>query len=84
MPIILATWEAEIMRIFVQGYPEQKVCKTTSQSIDGYYDILLPPQTIWEAKLGRIMCPDKSWPNSLQEPHLNRKKAAHGGLRLSS
>jgi hypothetical protein len=30
MPIILATQEAEIRRIIVQGYPGQIVCKTLS------------------------------------------------------
>jgi hypothetical protein len=30
-PVILATQEAEIRRIKVQGHPRQKVCKTSSQ-----------------------------------------------------
>jgi hypothetical protein len=30
-PIILATWEAEIRRIVVQGQLGQRVCKTLSQ-----------------------------------------------------
>jgi hypothetical protein len=32
-PIILASWEAEIGRIMVQGQPEQKVCQTSSQPV---------------------------------------------------
>jgi hypothetical protein len=28
MPIVLATWEAEIRRMAVQGQPGQIVCKT--------------------------------------------------------
>jgi hypothetical protein len=30
MPVILATWEAKIRRITVQGQPEQIVCKIPS------------------------------------------------------
>jgi hypothetical protein len=30
MPVTLATWEAEIRRIVVQGQPSQIVCKTLS------------------------------------------------------
>jgi hypothetical protein len=31
LPVILATWEVEIKRIVVPGYPEQKVSETSSQ-----------------------------------------------------
>jgi hypothetical protein len=31
MPVILATWEAEIRRITFAGQPIKKVCKTPSQ-----------------------------------------------------
>jgi hypothetical protein len=30
MPVILATWEAEVRRIKVQGQPRKKVLKTLS------------------------------------------------------
>jgi hypothetical protein len=30
MLLILATWEAEIVRIMIQGQPWQKVCKTST------------------------------------------------------
>jgi hypothetical protein len=30
MPVIFATWEAEMHRIMVQGQPRQKVHKTSS------------------------------------------------------
>jgi hypothetical protein len=33
MPVILATWEAEIRRIEVQGQTGQVFCKTTSPKI---------------------------------------------------
>jgi hypothetical protein len=32
-PVIPATWEAEIGRIFIQGQPRQKVSKTPSQQV---------------------------------------------------
>jgi hypothetical protein len=32
MPVILATWEAEIRRIMVRGWPTQIVCETLSRN----------------------------------------------------
>jgi hypothetical protein len=39
MPVILATWEAEIRRIVVRGHPEQIVCKTTSPNNQKKMDV---------------------------------------------
>jgi hypothetical protein len=38
MPVILATHEAEIRRISVQGQPEQKVCEMPSQPIKAVFN----------------------------------------------
>jgi hypothetical protein len=51
--IILATWEAEIGRIEVQGCQlGQKVCKTPSQSVAGHCGVHLLSQLHREAQEG--------------------------------
>jgi hypothetical protein len=49
MPVIPATWEAEIGRIRVGGHPEQKLHEIPSQPIAGYVSVFLSFQLLWEA-----------------------------------
>jgi hypothetical protein len=44
MPLKLATWEAELVGIIVQGQPRQKVFKRPSQPMAGAY---LSPLATW-------------------------------------
>jgi hypothetical protein len=53
MPVIPATWKAEIGRTTVPGQPEQGACETLSQPIAGYH--LLRILTIWKSEISRIM-----------------------------
>jgi hypothetical protein len=50
-PIILATWEAEVSRIPVQGQLEQKVCKTPSQQMAGCGGVHVSSQLCEEAQI---------------------------------
>jgi hypothetical protein len=44
IPVILATWEAEIRKIAVPGQPEQIVHETSSWTIAGHSDVCLSSQ----------------------------------------
>jgi hypothetical protein len=48
MPGILATGEAEIKRTAVQGYPDKRVGKTSSQPVKTGHDGLPVPQLCWK------------------------------------
>jgi hypothetical protein len=52
-PLILATWEAEIRRISVQGHHGQKVHKTPPQPIIGHGGAHLSFQQPREAQIRR-------------------------------
>jgi hypothetical protein len=45
VPVILSTWEVEILRIMVQGQPRQKVLKNPSQPMPGCSDASIIPAT---------------------------------------
>jgi hypothetical protein len=54
-PIILATWEAKIQGIIVQGQPWQNILKTPSQPIKaGHGGMCLSYQLCGEAQIGRL------------------------------
>jgi hypothetical protein len=74
MPVILATWEAEIGRIAVQGQARQKVLKTLSQPTAECRGTDLSLQAMQEAKIGRITVLGQHRQKSLQGPYLNGKK----------
>jgi hypothetical protein len=65
MPVILATWEAKIRRIIVQGQPRQKVHKTSSQPIKaGRGDMHLSSQLHETCKQGSC---GPGWPGHKRE-----------------
>jgi hypothetical protein len=74
IPVILATWEAEIQKIEIQDQPRQKANKTPpSQPIAGSNGVCLSSQTTWEAEIRRITIPGQSGQKSLQNPVLKEK-----------
>jgi hypothetical protein len=88
MPVILATWEAEIRRIVVPVQPRQKVCKTSSQLIGGYSGAGLSPQATREAEFGRTVVLGQLGGSGVgreSETLISKeKKTGHGGTCLSS
>jgi hypothetical protein len=52
MPVILATWEAEIRQIVVPGQSRQKIHETLSQPMDGHSGVYLSSQLFREAQIG--------------------------------
>jgi hypothetical protein len=57
MPVILATWEAEIGRMVLPGQWGQKLHRTLSQPIARYSGTSLSFQTTRKAEFGRITVP---------------------------
>jgi hypothetical protein len=77
MPVILATWEAEIRRVMVQDQPEQKVHETPSQSTAGYRGMHLSSQSTQESEMGQIIIPGHHGVRGkFARLHLNRKNWA--------
>jgi hypothetical protein len=66
-PVPLATWEAEVRRLAIQGQLTQKVHETPSQPIGRHSDIHLSSQTIWEVEIERITVPAQPRQESLQD-----------------
>jgi hypothetical protein len=75
MPVILATWEAEIWRLLSQSQPLPKVLQTTSQPMAGE-QWLMPVIPAWddkEADIRRIIVPGQHRQRSLQAPSQKKK-----------
>jgi hypothetical protein len=87
LPVILATWKAEIGRIVVTGQPEQKVNRTPYQPISGHSGVCL------FAQLHRRLGWGRSWFQAILgkkkkkivcETPSQQKKAGSGGMYMSS
>jgi hypothetical protein len=77
MPVILATWKAEIRRIAVRGLPSQKVSKTPCQPIvGGHSGMSLSSQAIQKARIRRIVFPGWSGQNIM--PYLQNNQSKKG------
>jgi hypothetical protein len=68
MPIILATWKAEIWRILFQTKPCQKVRQTTFQPMAGSQWLMPVISATWEADIRKIIGPSQHRQRSLQSP----------------
>jgi hypothetical protein len=65
MPVVIATWEAEIRKIVAQDQPRQKVGDNPSQPIAGLSGTHLLSQAIWKVEIRRIAVPGQQGQKTL-------------------
>jgi hypothetical protein len=71
--VILATWEAGIRRIAVQGQPRENSFRDSIQSVAGHSGMCLSSQATWEGKILTIVAPGQPSQKTFVRHHFNGK-----------